>query len=142
MYVCMYNLGFPCGSDDIARDPGLIPGSGSSPGERNGTALQYSCLENPMDRGARQATVHVVAKSWTWLSDFTSLFGIITLSGLEKMMPTACCVYYCFSWSIIFSKYFHAIKSVCFACGCSTNKNKLDRGMQFVSYIFPNAKIV
>ena len=53
MYVCMYNLGFPCGSDDVARDPGLIPGLGSSPGERNGTPLQYSCLENPMDRGAR-----------------------------------------------------------------------------------------
>ena len=35
-----------------ARDPGSIPGSGTSPGEGNGNPLQYSCLENPMDRGA------------------------------------------------------------------------------------------
>ena len=47
------------------RDAGLIPGSGRSPGEGNGNPLQSSYLENPMDRGARQATVHRVAKSWT-----------------------------------------------------------------------------
>ena len=41
-----------------ARDMGLIPESGRSPGEGNGNLLQYSCLENPMDRGAWQATVH------------------------------------------------------------------------------------
>ena len=40
-----------------ARDQGLIPGSGRSPGEGNGNPLQYSCLENPIDRGARQDTV-------------------------------------------------------------------------------------
>ena len=45
-----------------AGDPGLIPGSGRSPGEGNGNPLQYSCLENPMDRGAWQATVHGVAR--------------------------------------------------------------------------------
>ena len=44
---------------------GLIPGSGRSPGEGNGNPLQYSCLENPMDRGAWRITVHGVAKSWT-----------------------------------------------------------------------------
>ena len=44
-------------------DPGSIPGSGRSPGERNGNPLQYFCLENPMDRGASQATVHVVTES-------------------------------------------------------------------------------
>ena len=54
-----------------AGDPGSVPGLGRSPGEGNGTPLQYSCLENPMDRGARWATVHGVAKSWTRLSDFT-----------------------------------------------------------------------
>ena len=42
-----------------------IPGSGRSPGEGNGNPLQYSCLENPMGRGAWQATVHEVAKSRT-----------------------------------------------------------------------------
>ena len=45
-----------------AGDPGSIPGSGRSPGERNGNPLQYSCLENPTDRGAWQATIHGVAR--------------------------------------------------------------------------------
>ena len=55
-------------------DPGLIPGLGRSPGEGNGTRLQYSCLENPMDGGAWWATVHEVAKSQTRLSNFTHSF--------------------------------------------------------------------
>ena len=50
-----------------AGDVGSIPGSGRSPGGGHGNPLQYSCLENPMDRGAWQATVHMVAKSQTWL---------------------------------------------------------------------------
>ena len=50
-----------------AGDPGSISGSGRSPGERNSNPLQYSCLENPMDRGAWWATVHGVAKSWIQL---------------------------------------------------------------------------
>jgi len=45
-----------------ARDEGLIAGSERSPGEGNGNPLQYSCLENPMDRGAWRTTVHWVAK--------------------------------------------------------------------------------
>ena len=62
--VCM---GFPSGSvvknpPANAGDTGSIPGSGRSPGEGNGNPLQYSCLGNPMDRGAWQATVHGVAK--------------------------------------------------------------------------------
>ena len=48
-----------------ARDMGSIPGSRRSPGEGNGNPLQHSCLGNPMDRGAWQATVHEVAKSRT-----------------------------------------------------------------------------
>ena len=47
-----------------AGDPSLIPGLRRSPGERNGNPHQYSCLENPMDRGAWWATVHGVGKSW------------------------------------------------------------------------------
>ena len=43
------------------------------PGEEHGNPLQYSCLDNSMDRGAWQATVHGVVKSWTWLSDRNSL---------------------------------------------------------------------
>ena len=48
-----------------AEDPGLIPGSERSPGVGNGNSLQYSCRENHMERGALQATVHVVTKSRT-----------------------------------------------------------------------------
>ena len=53
----------PPASARDARDLGLTPGLGRSPGGGNGNLLQYSCLENPMDRGAWQATVHRVAKS-------------------------------------------------------------------------------
>ena len=60
-----------------AGDVGLIPGLGRSPGEGNGNPLQYSCLENPMDRRAWWATVHGIAKSRTRLSDFTfTLFNL------------------------------------------------------------------
>ena len=55
------------------------------PGESNGTPLQYSCLENPMDRGAWWAAVHGVAKSRTWLSGFTFTFHF---HALEKEMTT------------------------------------------------------
>ena len=51
-----------------ARDAGLIPGLGRSPEEEHSNPLQYSCLENPMDRGAWWATVRGVAKSWTGLN--------------------------------------------------------------------------
>ena len=54
-------------------------------GEGNGTPLQYSCLENPMDGGAWWAAVHGVAKSRTWLSDFTFSF---LFHALEKEMAT------------------------------------------------------
>ena len=65
-------LGFPwwlsckkfVGNMGDARNAGLIPGLGRSPGGRNGNPLQYSCLENSMDRGAWWATVHGVTKSW------------------------------------------------------------------------------
>ena len=56
-----------------AGDLGSIPGLGRSPREGNGNPLQYSCLENLMDRGAWRATVHGVAMSQTWLSDFSWL---------------------------------------------------------------------
>ena len=69
-FVCLF---FP--DDSLVKDSmgsagdagctGLIPGLGRSPGEGNGNPLQYSCLENPMDRGAWQAAVHRVSKSQT-----------------------------------------------------------------------------
>ena len=60
-------MGFPGGSvvknsSDNAGNTGSIHGSGRSPGEENGNPFQYSCLENSIDKGARWATVHVVAK--------------------------------------------------------------------------------
>ena len=66
--------GFPGGSDHKesacnAGVPGSIPGLERSPGGGNGYPFQYSCLKNPMDRGAWQATIHGVAKSWTLQSD-------------------------------------------------------------------------
>ena len=72
------SLNFPGSSDGKASaynagDLGLNPGSGRSPGEGNGNPLQYSCLENPTDRGAWWATVHGVAKSQTRLSNLTLL---------------------------------------------------------------------
>ena len=65
--------GFLVGSDGKESlcnvgDPGSIPGLGRSPGEENGYLFQYSCLENSMDRGAWQVTVHGVAKSRTQLN--------------------------------------------------------------------------
>ena len=74
MYFKGILQGFPDGSESKesacnAKDPGLNPGLGRSPGEGNGDPLQYSCLENSMDGGAWQATVHGVTKSQTQLSD-------------------------------------------------------------------------
>ena len=63
----------PPASRGDARDGVSTPGSGRSFGEGKGKPLQYSCLENPMDRGAWWATVHGVSKSRTQLSDFSSL---------------------------------------------------------------------
>ena len=63
-----------------AGDPGSVPRWGRSPGEGNGNPLQYSCLENPRDGGAWQATVQGVAKSWTRLRDFICTF-LSDLSG-------------------------------------------------------------
>ena len=85
----LYNFkDFPGGSDGKASvynegDPGSIPGLGRSPGEGNGNPLQEYCLENPMDRGAWQATVNGVTKSQTQLSDFTSLYTILKTSSIN-----------------------------------------------------------
>ena len=74
--------GFPVGSDSResvcnAGDPGSIPGVGRSPGEGNGNPLQYSCLENPMDRGTWQLyTDHGVGKNQTLLSDWSTTIVI------------------------------------------------------------------
>ena len=81
MVMCMFHLpggaggkeNLPAKAGDI-RDMGLIPGSGRSPGKGNGNPVQYSCLENSMGRGAWWDVVHAMAKSWTWLCHYLSLF--------------------------------------------------------------------
>jgi len=62
--VALLVKNLPANAGDI-RDMGLIPGLGRSPGEGNGNPLQYSFLENPVDRGTWQATAHMVTQSDT-----------------------------------------------------------------------------
>ena len=89
----MFTQGFPDGSmvKNMLGNAGTIgnvssiPGSGRSPGGGHDNPLQYSCLENSMDREALQATVHGVTKSRTQLSDFTLTFHF---HALEKEMET------------------------------------------------------
>ena len=73
-------MGFPGGSvvkesahnAGDSEDTSLILGSGISPGGDHGNPLQYSCLQNPIDRGVWQATVHRVARSWTRLKQLST----------------------------------------------------------------------
>ena len=66
------------------EDLGLIPGPGRSLEEGYSNPLQYSCLENPMDREAWQATVHGITKSWTQLSNYaTKTLSKVTSTGLS-----------------------------------------------------------
>ena len=64
LQVVLVVKNMPVNTGDI-REVGSVPGLGRSPGEGNGSPLQCSCLDNPMDRGAWRATVHGVTKSWT-----------------------------------------------------------------------------
>ena len=79
------NLAQACTYRQIEREAGFVPPR-CSIGEGNGTPLQYSCLENPMDGGAWQAAVHGVAKSWTRLSNFPFTFTFIYWR--RKWQPT------------------------------------------------------
>ena len=88
-------LGFPGGSAHkesacSAGDLGSIPGSGRSPGEGIGYPLQYSCLEDPMERGTSRATVHGVAESQTGLSNYTQHSMHVML--LSRNSSSACVV--------------------------------------------------
>ena len=75
--------------------PGFDPWLGRSPGGGNGNPPQYSCLENPTDRGDWQATVHGVAKSWTQLSDFTYLLiYLVECKQMEELIAVM--------WDLIF----------------------------------------
>ena len=79
--VALVVKSLPANTGDL-RDMGLILGSGRSPGGGNGSPLQYSCLENPMDRIAWQATVHRVAKSQTQLKLLAHVHASDTYSDI------------------------------------------------------------
>ena len=74
----------PPASPGDVKDPGLIPGSGRSPGKGNGYPLQYSCLGNLMDRGAWRATVHTVTKSRKRLKRLNTHAQEVRRLGQEK----------------------------------------------------------
>ena len=113
LYIPSHNLASlvpPHGKEPACSsgDPGSIPGSGRSPGEGNGCRLQYSCLENPVDRGVWWATVHGVAKSRTRLSDWTTK--------------------YCLPWGQLYPNYVQTLrgikkkKEICKKCSALTFK--------------------
>ena len=77
----------PANAGDI-RDAGLIPGLGRSPERENSNPLQYSCLENCMDRGDWQATVHGVAKSWTQLKRLSMHIYLALVDGITILSVT------------------------------------------------------
>ena len=106
--MLVFFLGVPGGLDDKESASneghlGLIPGSGRSPGEGNGNPLQYSCLENPMDGGAWQATVHEVAEldttEWLhfsfwltlWLHRVLSLVTIMNRGAFSRGSTSSWC---------------------------------------------------
>ena len=108
----MSRLGFPSSSDDkesacYAGDPDLIPGSGRSSGERNGNPLQYSCLENPMDRelgGLQTQSMRSQRAGHDWTTDTLSLGTLAlipcpTLFSLLASFPS-CPVPLAFPWAV------------------------------------------
>ena len=107
------------------RDAGLIPGLRRFPGEGHGNPLQYSCLENPIDRGDSQATVHRVTKSQTQLKHYAScaFFGVVVVTALgvffliQHLAKSCNCKqnylifqFYCLAF---YSKGFGVSKAVC-----------------------------
>ena len=102
------SLGIPGGSavkypPASAGDEGSILGSERSPREGNGNPLQYSCLENTMDRGAWQDTVHGVAKRWTWLKQLSSSSSSSTQSRaslVAQMVKNLLAIQETWVWSL------------------------------------------
>ena len=85
--------GFPGDSKEAAcnaGDLGSMPGSGRSPGEGHGNQLQFSCLENFMERGTWWTTVHEVAKRYDWVTNTFTPFSLSVLHGLLAAEPWVC----------------------------------------------------
>ena len=113
-HVALVVKNLPANAGD-KRDASLIPGSGRSPGEGNGILFQYSCWENPRDRGAWRATIHGVAKSHTWLNiwaqhtsnilpSLTSLAPSLSLCMCVECMCLPSSALHGCSWSFLGSK--------------------------------------
>ena len=122
--VFHFSWGFPDGSGDKdsylqcrdTGDVGLIPGSGKSPGGGSGNPLQYSCLQDLMDRGAWRATVHGVAKSQTCMSMNVMCFTSFTTGALL----------WCGHWNLgrQWNKDWYCLKRFLEKCG-KQNRQKL-----------------
>jgi len=107
-------LGFPCSSNSKefacnAGDLGSIPGSGRSSGEGNGNPLQYSCLENPMDRGAWRATIHGVAKSQTMQQQTISKTDMLLYKNIMAFKHN----FLFLTQLLIDNSYFFSVRAVC-----------------------------
>ena len=122
VYLCFLVAQTVKNHSSSGGDLGSIPGSGRSPGEGNGSPLQYFCLENSMDIGALWATVHRVTESWTrleWLSTRTHLPlelpfhphptpppGLSQNTGFSSLCYIAVCSCRFYTWKCI---CFHAV---------------------------------
>ena len=84
LFVAQMVKNLPVMQEDLSS----IPGSERAPGEENGNSFQYSCLGNPMDREAQQATVHLVAKNWTQLGDLHFHFSCVIQSTVSSFSQT------------------------------------------------------
>ena len=107
-------LGFPGGSDGKESDCnagvlGSIPGLGKSPRGGHGNPLQYSCLENPMDRGPWQATVHGVMKSQTQLNTHTHTRAHMYMLHRAEIILAMSFLPSFFTWQYIISSYSLAV---------------------------------
>ena len=112
-YLWIFQFSFYLPTTGDVRDAGSIPGSERSPGGENGNPLQYSCLGNPMDRGALRSTVHGVSKSQTqqrlsmyWLlvslqSDWKRYFVWHQSSSFLIQEDMFCDLTHCFFWQML-----------------------------------------
>ena len=110
----------PLANAGDAGDAGSIPGSGRSPGVGDGNPLQLSCLGNLMDRGALWATVHEVAKSWTWLRYWvcTHILKVLVcclLYILQVYSPRLSCLFLFYLYFFMFANTSNRFSSLYFA---------------------------
>ena len=125
--VTLVAKNLPANAGDI-RDAASILGSGRSTGGGNGNPLQYFCLENPKDRGAWQATVHGVTKSWTWLKQFST--QVVSMSSLYEQRQIEILLHFLL---ICYSEHASWKETSKILCLCVFT----NRSMYFVELTFP-----